>query len=307
MNLNYAIIIVMGTNDDFSNYLAKIKESLPLLISAAFRQLLESKHLYQKVEVDVKELMIPASIMLKTTGSAIAVLQDNLQATQCFAILNWEWFLEPGNKSAEITDFRGPNHLVIPLPTIKIFCTNQPCDRIEPFNPLSKEHSALTHQATGKRQQIFAVEYECQSCKGLPTVFLIRRDGMKLFLEGRSPIEHVEVPKEIPKTQKRYFSDAIVAHNSGQTLAGLFLLRTFIEQYTREVSLDKDLLADKLIENYMKLLPDNFKNIFPSLAKIYSDLSAAIHIADASTELFDKTISELTEHFEAKRLHKIQH
>lgn len=43
---------------------------------------------------------------------------------------------------------------------------------------------------------------------------------------------HVEVPKDLPKAQKKYFSDAIDAHNSGQTLAGLFFLMTFIEQYT---------------------------------------------------------------------------
>ncbi|MBA4373478.1 MAG: hypothetical protein C0402_11535 [Thermodesulfovibrio sp.] len=295
----------MGSHEDFAKYLTSVQEGLPPLISAGFRQLLENKHLYQKVEIDVKKLMTPASIMLKTSGPPSAVLQDHAKTRQCINILSWIWFLESGPKSTGMSNLRSPDHLVISLPTIKTFCSNQSCDRIEPFNPLPKDHVALNHRANGKWQQIFAVEYECQSCKGLPTVFLIRRDGLKLVLEGRSTIEHVEVPKDLPKAQKKYFSDAIVAHNSGQTLAGLFFLRTFIEQYTRELSSDADLSADKLMENYMELLPKDFKDRFPSLSKIYSDLSAAVHNADASVDLFDKTILGLAEHFEAKRLYKI--
>jgi hypothetical protein len=82
--------------------------------------------------------------------------------------------------------------------------------------------------------QIFFLAYECQSCKSFPEVFMIRREKMKLTPSGRTPIEKVEIPKFIPKAQREFFSDAIIAFNSGQILAGKFLLRTFVEQYVRD-------------------------------------------------------------------------
>jgi adenylate kinase len=74
-----------------------------------------------------------------------------------------------------------------------------------------------------------ALSYQCQSCKGVPEVFLVRREHLKRTNAGRAPIEHVEVPKDIPKHVSRFFRGAIVAHQSGQTLAGIFLLQTLIE------------------------------------------------------------------------------
>src|SRR4030042_4379170 len=131
---------------------------------------------------------------------------------------------------------------------------------------------------------------------------MIRRKGLKLNLEGRSPIEHVAVPKVIPKKQDKYYSDAIIAHNSGQTLAGLFLLRTFIEQYIRNLYNRSELPVDQLIEQYMASLPTDFKSRFPSLQDMYSQLSEAIHMATASEELFASTVEKINRHFDAKRL-----
>jgi hypothetical protein len=282
---------------DYPQYYEQIQKELPSLITSALRQLLENKHLYQKIEVDVKELMMWASIESKCTSPRAKPF-----AAKCFEILNWTWLIE--NKPTGHRKVFDAEALIFSLPTIKIFCST--CNRIEPFNAYPPDaHAILDHIVTAKRQQIFILEYECQSCKGLPTVFMLRREALKLFLEGRSPIEHVDVPKVIPKEQRKYYSDAIVAHNSGQTLAGLFLLRTFVEQYVRSLSPNTELLADKLIESYMEQLPVDFKARFPSLGKIYSDLSGAIHKAEASVELFDKTIADLTQHFDAKKLFKI--
>lgn len=285
-------------DSEFRTYYDQIQKDLPSLIAVAFRQLLESKHLYQKLEVEVKDIMMSASIMSKSTNS-----HDKLFAIECFKILNWLWQID--KKPTGQSKIHAAQVLSFALPTIKTFCSI--CNRIEPFNAYpSDSHAIMNHQAADKWQQVFVLEYECQSCKGLPSVFMVRRNGLKLFLEGRSPIEHVEVPQVIPKEQRKYYSDAIVAHNSGQTLAGLFLLRTFIEQYVRAHSENVELPADKLLENYATKLPIDFKDRFPSLGKIYSDLSSAIHKANAAEDLFANTTGELTEHFEAKRLYKIK-
>lgn len=282
---------------DFPSYYEKIQKELPFLITAAFRQLLENKHLYQKVEIDVKELMMSASVASKCTSPCHKPF-----AAKCFKILDWIWRIE--NKATGHSKVFDVDALIFSLPAIKIFCAT--CKGIWPFNAYPPDaHEILNHKVGMNWQQIFVLGYECQSCKGLPTVFMVRRNGLQLFLEGRSPIEYVEVPKVIPKEQRKYYSDAIVAHNSGQTLAGLFLLRTFIEQYVRRHSANPELPADKLIENYMEQLPVDFKERFPSLGKIYSDLSAAIHKAEALVDLFDKTIADLIQHFDAKRLFKI--
>lgn len=98
-------------------------------------------------------------------------------------------------------------------------------------------------------------------------------------------IEQFPLPKIIPKSQRDIFSDAMIAHNSGKTLCGLFLLRTFIEQYTRQFSPNPSLRSDRVIELYMKYLPQDFKSKYPSLSNIWIVLSSALHNADASEEL----------------------
>lgn len=129
---------------------------------------------------------------------------------------------------------------------------------------------------------------------------------MKLTLVGRSPIEAVNVPSYIPKDTSSYYSNAIVAHQSGQTLAGLFLLRTFIEQTARKVVANGSMFAtgDELMEAYGKTLHVNVRGEFPSMAKLYSDLSADIHLATGSAELFEDAIKQINAHFEAKALYK---
>lgn len=125
------------------------------------------------------------------------------------------------------------------------------------------------------------------------------------MIVGRSPIEHVDVPEHLPSGRVRdYYSGAIVAHQSGQTLAGLFLLRTFIEQWVKSLGAPHE-YADKAIEWYMDTLPHFFKAAFPSLRDLYGELSIAIHAANASAELFDGTKRKIDKHFDGRRVHEI--
>jgi hypothetical protein len=129
-------------------------------------------------------------------------------------------------------------------------------------------------------------------------------------LVGRDPLETIEVPDALPKEYRKHFSDAIIAHNAGQTLAGLFLLRTFIEQYWLSLTLvprsrGARIAGDELGQAYNKTLPDGFKSRFPSLSEIFGRLSAALHSADADAVLFDSTATGITEHFDARRVFKL--
>ena len=110
-------------------------------------------------------------------------------------------------------------------PDIKLFCSR--CDRVEAFNLVSAGDFINDWRRYGNRPvdaenaaiQVFCLAYLCQSCKGVPEVFLVRRERQRLMLSGRTPIEHVTVPARL-KTVKRFYRGAVVAHQSGETLAG---------------------------------------------------------------------------------------
>ena len=133
---------------------------------------------------------------------------------------------------------------------------------------------------------------------------LVQRVGGKLTLCGRSPMEHVPVSTDIPKSIRTYYSQSVIAQRSGQILAGLFLLRTAIEQWARKFAPAPD-YADRALEAYMTTLPDDFKARFPSLRQIYEKISLDIHKATGSSELYDAMLADFVEHFEARRLFKI--
>ncbi len=155
-----------------------------------------------------------------------------------------------------------------------------------------------------KNNQAYVFAFRCQSCRRGVEFFMVSRDGAKLTLTGRSPMERVDVPPFIPKKQSRYYSAAIIAFNSGQILPGLFMQRTFIEQCVRdETRMKAEKEVDRVLEQYMTTLHVDFRDRFPSLAAIYSRLSEAIHKADESAELFANSHREIDTHFDAKRLY----
>jgi len=103
----------------------------------------------------------------------------------------------------------------------------------------------------------------------------------------------------------RFFSGAVVAHQSGQTLAGVFLLRSLIEQWARITTKSQAAKADEVLDAYMNSLPIDFKSRFASMYGLYGELSADIHSATGSAELFDSARCQIVEHFEARRLFKL--
>ncbi len=141
----------------------------------------------------------------------------------------------------------------------------------------------------------------CQSCSSSkPEAFMVKRSGLKLTLVGRSPMEQVVTPKVFPKDQAKFISDATIANNAGQTLAGIFLLRTFIEQYVkseiREGKVDERLVA------YGETIPENIRQQIPSLYSLYGRLSEAVHEAKADVDLFNDVRKQLELHFETKQV-----
>jgi hypothetical protein len=201
----------------------------------------------------------------------------------------------------------GPAEIEFELPTINTFCDT--CQSTPPFNPIVKQ----SHVLYGPEQNDgYLLSYQCQQCKGPLIHFMVRRENLKLRITGRDPLEILPTPKVLPKTVSKYYSHAQIAHHAGQTLAGLFLLRVFVEQYWRQIPAVQELLktdaratGERQGEAYQADLPKDFKERFPSLKDVYGQLSAALHAADANAALFDEACAKVLEHFDARRLYRI--
>ncbi len=284
----------------------QLKEECQLRITQLIKELLEKKHLYQSVKLEIDDLLekvYPSPPQL-----------DPVQLRNIMQLdVNTPWSVN-GPRDRDIRHPVPSGDLIRPrialtLPDIKIYCRN--CDRIEAFNAqyckdCYSENIIVDSIKQEPTIQVFVFSYLCQSCKSIPEFFMVRREARKLTLSGRSPIEHVAVPKVIPKEMGQFFSGAIIAHQSGQTLAGLFLLRTLIEQWVKKYGATHE-RADDALKWYNETLPEDFKSRFPSLEYLYSQLSATIHAADASQELFDKTVLNIERHFDARRIFNLPH
>lgn len=282
-------------------------------IQASVQELLETKHLYQSARVDIETIRErhapsfqspPAHSFLKHVAG----------------ISKWLWKIDEEDQHEDLIERLSqpfvsslPDEILWSPPDIKIFCAK--CRRDEPFNldctqnllPTAKQTRCTTdsdHFESSNRVQVFSLSYLCQSCKSIPEFFLVRRVGPKLVLSGRSPMEAVVTPKAIPPRISSYYSAAQIAFQSGQVLASLFMLRTACEQWVRPFAGQED-KADVALEKYAQTLPDDFRARFPSLKSTYSDLSAAIHSADANPDLFLKQQEAISTHFEARALFKL--
>jgi hypothetical protein len=266
-------------------------------ITRALRQLLEGKHLYQHVDVTFGDW---SAVSTHATNERIT----DLFRDKCKKAVDGPWDLADNTGHYRKVGI-DQNALRPQVPGVKLFCTN--CERVEAFNPVSAEdmlgrdREKPHHELDGKTVQVLALSFLCQSCKSVPEVMLIRREGTRLTLAGRSPMEHTPVPSAIPKAAICFYRDAVIAHQCGKTLPGLFMLRTLIEQWVRSLGHNQPWASDA-IEAYRGSLPDDFRSRYPCLKKEYEDLSKDIHAALGSKELFEDVRRRIDLHFNARDL-----
>jgi len=265
--------------------------------SQELKNLLENKHLYQHVtinageilkqQIDVEPLPHLKIHLSKWSGEELPKVR--------FVVAE-----QPINNSATL----------VPL-NISLFCRT--CERREAFAPLwynevgnNPIFRAGKQIAFPEGLQIFFLVYQCQRCFGKPEGFLIRRESWSLSLNGRSPIELVEVPKYIPKTESWFYRDAVIAFNSGKVLAALFYLRTFIEQFARRITGQIGrATGEEILDEYYKTLPAPTKDQMPSLREWYDKLSEALHSANPDAALFETAKTQIDKHFDIRRVFNI--
>lgn len=284
------------------------------------KELLERKHLYQHVTLDIsgikKEIMtLKHPAREATLYGDDYVSPDNMDERRRLDVMksfnkriNFPW--EFGTESTPpdwqpVLISQGIDSLKFILPTIKITCNH--CESVLPphnsgFIGLAENLPDLnftdSHSSEGGVKQLFFFPYQCQSCKGEPLIFMVHRDDLKLKLVGRSQFEQVDVPKFLKKESK-WYREAVIAFNCGRTLAGLFYLRTMVEQYWRRVlSVQERIPGEDLGDMYADLLDDEFPQRYTSLKKVYEELSEKIHEAEDDEKQFEKSKADIEKHFD---------
>jgi hypothetical protein len=314
-------------------------------IIRCIKELLETKHLYQSVRIDTtgiqklidnveesedvkqyKQTIGSWSGMLGDPGSMppspknmvakrVQELRQKIEYTTAFILGNFWSFSTDACKQPPATSDTKPKEDItnFVLPTVSVLC--EKCDGMLPHNSgfrgQTQEFQTVSFifSKDGKQVpfQTFVFPYQCQGCKEEPLVFLVHREGIKLTLAGCNHIEKVQVPKTIPKEEGKYFSEAIVAFNTGNVLAGLFLLRTTIDQYMRRILKVKGRkTGDELAGEYATLLHDEFPKSYPSMKVIYEELSIVLHSADANSTQFEKSKQDIENHFELLKFHPLR-
>lgn len=283
-----------------------VSEWLSRKAEEALRLLLETKHLYQSVTLDPESL--------KSEARASNLIDDKRLDAVIDTALDSQWHpLDEISNQRPV--YQRDMEDVNPSVSIYIEFIKSPClacRQTTPFNlvrAMDMYHDVDRGWQVIRRpekEQDFVFLFQCQSCRSAPDAFLVRRRGGKLTLCGRAPIERIEVPVHVPKDVARHYSGAIVAFQSGQILAALFLLRVVIEQFTRQaVGAGEDLKADEALSQYVAGLPIEFKSHFPSLKETYRDLSRVIHAAEESTEVFEESLASIVRHFDARRVFQL--
>jgi len=274
-------------------------------IEEKFTSLLETKHLYQKVTIDGEKIIAALRAqVIPSYHSGFDEMIRNVPQMPFTPALNIGRVMPQ--------DALGQVPLVLLLKNVTMFCQQPQCDRKEAFRPiwsmdLTQQLRPLTPAQVRRLPlpgdfQIFLLAYQCQHCEGKPETLIVRRGGWQLSLDGRSPMASVEVAQYIPKKEAHLFRDAIIANGAGKTLAGLFYLRTFIEQFGRRITgiADKQ-TGDQILSEYAKTIPLNLRDSMPSLAEWYEKLSAAIHTANPDEELFRSAQEKIEKHFEIRK------
>lgn len=274
------------------------------------RELLENRHIYQKISINYREV---ANRVLSDIGKGyhndiFVALHDDFKTYPLTFGLVQLYHAEKGSNG----------RLAIPMlimKTVKLYCNK--CKTQETFKPIwwqdainemrNPKNDLIFDPPLTAASQIFFMAYQCERCHGFPDAFIVRRSEWTLFLEGRSPFENIETPKHIPSIEASFYRDALIAYHGGKTLAALFYLRVFIEQFVRRLTgkIDDRITGEDLMDEYSRMLPIELKDRMPSFKSWYEKISQTLHSANADEKLFEEALEAINQHFEIRKAHKL--
>jgi hypothetical protein len=292
----------------------KFRYQVTQFATEQLKLLLETKHLYQRVSLQPDAILADLTPVEPATPFGRIGPSEKAEFEESVA----SFFSQPLRLAEDLLYEDKQLIRCLVVSNVKLFCTK--CGGREVFRPVwfadvtnqmvrSGEEKAdkANVEASFHSLQLFVLVFQCQRCEGIPEAFFLRLEEMNLVLEGRSPIEHIEIHSTIPKRDAKWFRDALIAHQSGKTLAGLFYLRTFVEQFGRRLTgmLDIKETGDVILSAYSETLPPKVRDSAPSLKDCYDKLSEAIHGAKEDAELFESVRAKIEKHFDFRKLYEV--
>ena len=271
-------------------------------IAGTYAKILQEKHLYQRVTIDFDAILAKVRNRIRETYAA--VFESGWKKISPEIVLN--------STASRLEEFQ-----LLPV-NVKLFCRT--CQRREPYRCLSAKDVVgelrtghLTGQftpalAVRRDFQLFVFAFRCEGCAatGKPEILVLRREAWTFSLDGRSPIEHIEIPNFIPEKERPLYRNAVIANNAGKPLAAIFYLRSFVEQFTRRMTgLSGKQTGEVITSAYAATLPDPLRDTMPSLKEWYEKLSVPIHEAQDDDKTFDAALERINKHFEIRKVHDI--
>jgi|GEM_PF-929422 len=315
-----------------------LEQEVEIAIQQGLKELLENKHLYQSVTVELNAVRsrLPETEqdefkvrLLMGGGSGSPITNDDVKNAQesirqllVKRVSKWTngmWVLVDERTADSKFRFQNErlNGCAFVIPAINVCCSK--CKSGPwPHNPAreSDENGYASESVVSSKEgvQVFLLPFLCQKCREEQVCFLIRREGLKLTLVGRSQFPEVLVPAFIPENQRKFYRNAVVVNQANFTLAAALYLRTIIERHFYQEIPSAEIKAikgnptgDELADLYAKTLPKNFPGNFPSLKKAYDDLSRIIHSGkedDEADKSFEAIRTAVDGHFKAVQLFK---
>lgn len=325
---------------DYDDEVAKVTGAMPArpespaleieggrAIEKAFRELIQTKYLYQKQEVDLASLRAPvensvnAALGCWVTPSIggggpsgpkpVKVTQERF-AVLCKEVAMRPWILGTRHKGDSDTDrsiskaasMGIPQPLSSPyddmnmgflLPSVQLQCRGE-CKSEKTFSAHFKSRGNPFSQPPGfvkadETEQLFFPIYRCEGCSKFVYTLLVKRKGLKIHLCGISPRRPIKVSDKIPEALSPILMDAEQSVAENDVFAALYHLRTLIEHYVKwrlGVPLKAKTNGDDLIAQYHATIKDGIKSSLPSLLASWQFLSEALHARDGEPEDYTK-------------------
>ncbi|HPA21321.1 MAG TPA: hypothetical protein PLU30_26495 [Verrucomicrobiae bacterium] len=292
------------------------ERTVRLAVERAFKDLLETKNLYQKVDVDLNAL--PQAL----TAEGVDIARNGVEAYNREARLR-PWAIEThhqGDNRATTGVMFNAGGISQPLgtpveemslhflvPSLRLNCPT--CKDKTTFEALCSSRqsgfaSPYPRTNDGKIEQVFTFFYRCVSCRAFLYTTLTHRRELRIQLCGFAPRRQLECRIKADKELRPIAEDACNAFLEGDIFGGFYHLRTFVEHHIRrrlKIPIGQQIRGDELTARYNSSLPEPLKAAIPSLSPVYDELSGHLHSRTGTPEDFTRIEQSINDHLAALR------
>lgn len=303
-------------------------------IEQAFRDLIETRYLYQKVSLDLRAMEAAVTSAVEDaavrragyTGSE--PVPDVEPATPArLKLLAAEIEKRPWQLTTRhMGDERGAAeirrhartgtqplgtpiekmNIVFYLPSVQLRCPSR-CKAVTTFIALASStgfvfDSPYPRKAGGEIEQIYTPIYRCEMCRETLYTLLVRRAGPRLHLCGFAPRREPFVPPDAPKGVAHILSEAEQAVAEGDIYAGFYHLRTMLEHHLKarlSIAVEWQVRGDELVAKHYATIPKDLGGVLPSLTLAWERLSECLHTRTGEVEEYQRQRDAICKHFQA--------